>query len=210
MVAKMTAALSVLLLLTPIALTGQDNAATANNSGKTYKVPLQIQSAEENGDTFKLSADMTPNLFRQNAPPSSDGCPVSLRARRQGSVMMHYAGEQQGDRTPAQRLEVTVHNAQARNVVSMELRVHGYDGSLQMMPAGTIRKNSHNLSRRVDLNISVLGRRYASTDLTMRQFGTVSRIDVESVEFADGTSWKSSEAGVCSFTPDLYMLVSSR
>jgi hypothetical protein len=124
--------------------------------------------------------------------------------------MMHYAGEQQGDRTPAQRLEVTVHNSQARNVVSMGLRVHGYDGSVQMMPADTVRRDSHSLSRRIDLNISVLGRRYASTDLTMRQFGTVSRIDVESVDFADGTNWKSSGAGACSFTPDLYMLVSSR
>lgn len=203
-------ALSALLLLTPLSLAGQGATTKANSSGKTYKVPLEIQKAEGSSDNFKLSADMTPNLFRQGGPPSGDGCPVNLRARRQGSVVMHYAGEQQGDRTPAQRLEVTVHNSQARNIVSMGLRVHGYDGSLQMMPADTVRRDSHGLSRRIDLNISVLGRRYASTDLTMRQFGTVSRIDVESVEFADGTSWNSSEAGACSFTPDLYMLVNSR
>jgi hypothetical protein len=202
-------ALSVLLLLTPIALTGQDNAATANNSGKTYKVPLQMQKAEGD-DNFKLSADTMASFLRQTVPPSPDSCPVSLRARRQGSVMMHYAGEQPQDRTPAQRLEVTVHNSQARNVVSMGLRIYGYDGSLRMMPADTIQKNSHELSRRIELDLSVLGRRHASTELTMRQFGTVSRIDVETIEFADGTSWRSSEPGACSFTPDLYMLVSSR
>jgi hypothetical protein len=92
----------------------------------------------------------------------------------------------------------------------MGLVVHGYDGSLQMMPADGARRNSHSLSKRIDLNISVIGGRNSNTELTMRQFGTVSRIDVESIEFADGTSWKSSEPGACSFAPDLYMLVSSR
>jgi hypothetical protein len=202
-------ALPILLLLTPIALTGQDNTATANNAGRTYKVPLQIQKAEGDGDNLKLSADMMPNLFRQTVAPSPDSCPVSLRARRQGSVRMHYAGEQQ-ERTPAQRLDVTFHNSQERNVTSMGLVVHGYDGSLQMMPADGARRNSHSLSKRIDLNISVIGGRNSNTELTMRQFGTVSRIDVESIEFADGTSWKSSEPGACSFAPDLYMLVSSR
>jgi hypothetical protein len=202
-------ALPILLLLTPIALIGQDSAAKANSAGKTYKVPLQIQKAEGNGDNFKLSSDVMQNLFRQIAAPSPVSCPVSLRARRQGSVSMHYAGEQQ-ERTPTQRLDVTFHNSQERNVISMGLVVHGYDGSLQMMPADPIRRNSHNLSKKIDLNITVVGGRNTSTELTMRQFGTVSRIDVESIEFADGTSWKSSEPGTCSFAPDLYMLVSSK
>ena len=202
-------ALPLLLLLAPVVLCGQDTAAKANRTGKVYKVPQQIQESKA-GERYRLSADATPSLFRQNAPPSGDSCPVSLRARRQGSAVMHNAGDQRPDGAPVQQLEVTLINSQARNVVSAVLRVHGYDGSIRMMPADPIRRGSHELSRTVDLNLSVLGKRSASTDLTMRRFAAVSRIDVESVDFADGTSWKAEEEGMCSFTPELLMLVDSR
>jgi hypothetical protein len=203
-------AMPLLLLLAPGMISAQNSAAgTGNAAGTVYKAPLQIQQKDKAQKSFPLSGSGTPSLYRQSAPPSADSCPVSLRARRQGAVIMHYAGDQQPDRTPSQTLEVIFFNSQPRNVVSAVLRVHGYDASVQMMPANTIRKGSHDLSRTIDVNISVVERRWASTDLTMRQFGTVSRIDVESVEFADGTSWKASEQGLCSFTPDLYMLVSS-
>ncbi len=191
--------MSLLLLLSPLALCGQDNAAKANDAGKVYKVPQH------------LSADVAPSLFRKIAPPSAGTCPVSLQARRQGTVAMQNAKDSQPDRTPAQQLQLTLINySHTRNVVSAVLKVYGYDGSVQVMPADPIRRGSREVSRTIEVNLSVLGGRSATTDLTMRKFAAVSRIEVESVEFADGSSWKAAEQGLCSFTPELYMLVGSR
>lgn len=199
----------LLLLMAPLALCGQDNPAKANHAGKVYKVPEQVQAAVS-GERYKMGADGAPSLFRKNIPPSGDVCPVSLQARRQGAVVMRNTGDEQQDRTPAQQLELTLFNSHRRNVVSVVLKVHGYDGSVQMMPADPIRRGSHDVSRTVEVNLSVLGGRSASTDLTMRKFAAVSRIEVESIAFADGTSWRAAEPGQCSFTPELYMLVGSR
>jgi hypothetical protein len=196
--------------LAPAGLCGQSNPAKANDPGKVYKVPQQMQSAES-GNHSKLSAEATPSLFRKDVPPSPDSCPVNLEAWRQGSVVMKNANDGQPDRTPAQQLQLTLTNySQTRNVVSAVLKVYGYDGSVQAMPADPVRRGKGELSKTVEVSLTVLGGRSASTDLTMRKFGTVSRIEVESVEFADGTSWRAAEQGLCSFTPKLYMLVGSR
>ena len=172
-----------------------------------YEVPQQLQTPTD--ARYKLSADTAPSLFQKNVPRSPDVCPVSLRAQRQGTAVMHNAGDPSQDRTPAQRLELTLFNAHTRNVVSAVLKVHGFDGSVQVMPADPIRKGGHEVTRTIELNLSVLSMHSASTDLTMRSFGMVSRIEVESVGFADGTSWKAAEQGMCSYSPDLYMLVGS-
>jgi hypothetical protein len=201
--------LSLLLLLAPVVLCGQDAAAKANRPGTMYEVPLQLQTPET-GARYKLSAENAPSQFQRNSPPSADVCPVSLRAQRQGTAVMRNTGDQRQDSTPAQRLELTLVNAHMRNVVSAVIKVHGLDGSVQAMPVDPIRRGAHEVTRTIALNVSVLSMRSASTELTMRSFGTVSRIEVESVEFADGTSWKAAEQGLCSFTPELYMLVGSR
>lgn len=174
-----------------------------------YEVPLQLQSPGT-GERYQLSPDAAPSIFQKNIASSADVCPVSLRAQRQGTAVMHNAGDHQPDRAPMQQLELTLTNAHTRNVVSAVIKVHGFDGSVRAIPADPIRRGSHELTRTVELNLTVLGKHSASTDLTVQRFGTVSRIDVESVEFADGTSWRAAEQGLCSFTPDLYMLVGSR
>jgi hypothetical protein len=194
--------------MAPVALCGQDTAAKGNHSGKMYEVPLQLQTPET-GARYKLSADTSPSLFSKNVPPSADVCPVSLRAQRQGMAVIRNTGDQRQDSTPEQRLELTLTNSHMRNVVSAVIKVHGLNGAVQVMPADPIRR-AHESTRTIALNVSVLSMHSASTELMMRSFGTVSRIEVESVEFADGTSWKAAEQGMCSFAPELYMLVGSR
>ncbi|WP_035348461.1 hypothetical protein [Edaphobacter aggregans] len=202
-------AVELLLVLAPVALSGQDNAAKKDDSGKVYKVPLQLQTPE-GGDRYKLSKDIALGLFQQITPPSANACPVSLRIQPQGTVTMYNTGDEGQGRTPGLRLALTVYNWYAGNVVSSVIKVYGFDGSVQTMPVDPIRRESHEVSRTLTLNLSVLGKRWASTELTMQKFGPVRRIEVQSVEFADGTSWKAAEQGLCSFKPELLMLVGSR
>lgn len=208
---RYVSALPLLLLLCPCVMSGQSNSAkTGDAMGTLYKIPVQIQNADGAPEKFKLTRDLSSNQFRQNPPVSPDSCPVSLRAQRQGQAVTRYAGDQQPEPMPTQWLEVIFFNSQARNVVSASLRVHGYGPSARMMPADSAQRGSQEITKNVDLKISVLGEGRASTELTMRHFAAVSRIDIEELEFADGTSWKASETGACSFTPNLFMLVSSR
>jgi hypothetical protein len=208
---RYVSALPLLLLLGSGVMSGQNNTAKAGDStGTVYKVPLQIQKTDRTGENFKLSGQTSPSQFQPSAPASPDSCPVSLRAQRQGQAVTRYARDQQPEPMPTQWLEVTFFNSQARNVVSALLKVHGYGPSARMMPADSAQRESQEIEKNVDMKISVLGQGRASTELTMRHFAAVSRIDIEELEFADGTSWKASETGACSFTPNLFMLVSNR
>jgi hypothetical protein len=81
---------------------------------------------------------------------------------------------------------------------------------VRLMPADAIQKASHEIAKTVEVNLPVVGRGQASTNLTVERFGAVSRIEVEALEFVDGPSWKAAEPGTCSFTPDGFMLIGSR
>ena len=50
----------------------------------------------------------------------------------------------------------------------------------------------------------------ASSDLSLSRFTAVTSVDLNSITYADGTTWHTSSPAACSITPDLIMLVAAR
>jgi hypothetical protein len=66
------------------------------------------------------------------------------------------------------------------------------------------------ITRTVHLDLSLDPNANVSADLTLKSFTTVSRIDLDAIDYADGSSWQSSTSQTCRIAPDLLMLVASR
>jgi hypothetical protein len=61
----------------------------------------------------------------------------------------------------------------------------------------------------VDVALDVKGNSSASRELSFAHFSTIRTIDVNSVTYADGSTWHASSPGACSVAPSLIMRISA-
>jgi hypothetical protein len=142
------------------------------------------------------------------------GCPVDLRAQRgtgSGLVLTHGFEHHAPDGI-AQQLHMTFSNRMPKNAVGVTLTVRGRTPTIHMMPAALSAAESPDgtITRTVHLDLTLDPNANASADLTLKSFTTVSRIDLDAIDYADGSSWHASAQQLCHIAPDGLMLVSSR
>jgi hypothetical protein len=147
--------------------------------------------------------------------PNSTGCPVGLRAQRQvtpGTVIVKNGREDQRARENkfTQRLRMTLTNPNWREVVGIQITAHGFSAKARVVPTVSAQSDASELKKTIDLKLNVGYNQHAITDLMLDAFTSVSRIDLDSVDYADGSSWHSSAGQTCHIAPDGIMLVSSR
>ena len=142
----------------------------------------------------------------QSAHFSGANCPVGLRAQRQGAGnVVVVDGSNRFVSSP--RVHLQFDNWQPNTIVAVSVTVHGYDAKARITPVGS--EDSSELRKTVELNLNVATGKTAGADLTLHPLATVSRVDLESVEYADGSRWSSSDGKTCHVVPDLFMLVAS-
>jgi len=142
------------------------------------------------------------------------GCPVDLRAERgtgSGLVIAH-ASEHHGPTGIVQQLHMTFTNRLPKNAIGVTLAVHGLTAGFRMMPAtqSALASSDGTITRTVHLDLTLDPNANASADLTLKSFTSVTRIDLNAIDYADGSSWKSSAALTCRIAPDGIMLIGSR
>lgn len=157
------------------------------------------------GQNLKLVGPSTPTVMTRL---SGANCPVGLRAQRQGlGNVVIVDGANKYAASP--QVHLMFDNWQANEIVAMTVTVHGYDAKARISPVGRAGEDSAELSKTVNLNLSVAGWKKASTDVTLRPLASVSRVDLETVEYSDGSRWSASEGKTCRVVPELFMLVGS-
>lgn len=135
-------------------------------------------------------------------------CPVGLHAQRRGATnMVMTDGKAQREAGPTVRL--TVNNLQDKNIVGATVRVRGYGAKPQLFPIQGV-SPAGRMTKTVSLKLNVAGGKNGEADVTAERFGSISRIYLESMEYADGTEWHADEQQPCSVEPDLLMLVASK
>jgi hypothetical protein len=142
------------------------------------------------------------------------GCPVALRAQRgtgSGLVRTHGLRHHAPDGI-AQQLHMTFTNRMPKNAIGVTLTIHGRTAAFHRMPAAPSAPDSSDgtITRTVHLYLTLDPNANASADLTLKSFTAVDRIDLDAIDYADGSSWQSSAAQACHIAPDLLMLVASR
>jgi hypothetical protein len=112
----------------------------------------------------------------------------------------------------AQQLHMTFTNRMPTNVIGVTLTARGLTASSRLTP--TVQSGATSIpatiTRTVHLDLTLDARADVSADLTLAAFTSVSRIDVDAIDYADGSSWHASAQQRCHIAPDAFMLVSSR
>jgi hypothetical protein len=106
-----------------------------------------------------------------------------------------------------QRIQLTMTNPSRKEIVSAQITVHGFSDKWRAVPLA-LATNTPDLTKRVHIVLKVKGNDHASSDLSLQRFTSVAYVDLDSLTYADGATWKASSPGACSVSPELLMLVS--
>ncbi len=154
------------------------------------------------------------------------GCPLVLDARHISSTSMLQAGatassppgpaingavlSQHAARPTGlyQQVELTLNNPSLREIVSVQVTVHGMSSRWRAIPTANS-PATPDLAKTIDIVIDLKGNGHVAKDLTLSRFTAVTSIDLDSIAYADGSRWQASASGACSVTPNALMLVSA-
>jgi hypothetical protein len=140
-------------------------------------------------------------------------CPIAMEARQVAGVAspkeVEVPSKAQVAR-PAQRIQFTLTNAKLGAIAAVRLRVNGWNGTAHNMPLTKAGAGETRSSKTMDVKVSIGPRKTAETDVWVHGLTGVKSVDLMSVKYADGASWKTPNPVACSVVPDPTMLISQR
>jgi hypothetical protein len=143
-------------------------------------------------------------------------CRVGLQVRHGGGLPISVGAadlESHNGKVPPsvqnQGIHLTVSNPSLRDVVGLEITVHGLSEKWRYVPMSDMPQKP-DFSKTLNVSLDVKGSGHASRDLFLNHFTAVTSVDLNSIKYADGSEWNAPSATACSVTPDLIMLVATR
>jgi hypothetical protein len=144
-----------------------------------------------------------------NGVPMSSDCPIGMRVEQQGAGEQMLRANSDRPKGIAQQLQVIMSNSSSLGIVGARITAHGFAAKTHSLPAQYPRTGSPELTKTVDLKLT-MSSGSAYSDIRLPGFTAVSVIDLDSVTYADGSTWHSSAGKTCHAVPDRMMLISSR
>jgi hypothetical protein len=105
-----------------------------------------------------------------------------------------------------QRIQLTMTNLSPQEIVKAQFTVHGLSDKWRYVPLPEA--PAPDLTKRVEVTLEVRGNSHASRDLSLSRFTSVTSVNLDSLTYADGSTWEAS-SGACSVVPDPFMLVTA-
>jgi hypothetical protein len=171
--------------------------------------PGSSQRVAGNSPAAALSTSESVVLYADR--PDSSGCPVGFFASRQGTSQIMSASDA-AEAGPAQGLHLVLNHLNAPAIQSVEVTVYGVSPRAVVLPA-----NSHagSLANATITKTFELERQAGSTSLSdadvwMHHVGSLSRVDLISITYANGSTWHASEGFKCRAVPSNVVLVGRR
>ena len=162
----------------------------------------------------------TTSMFGESLtqPPRIDPskCPVGLEVEQNGSLVA-YTNPKFGPNTesdPAegvhqrsQRFDFKMTNFSPHEIVNAQITAHAFSEKWRVfsVPAPT-----PDLWQMVDVAFDVKGNGSATRELSFAHFPAIRTFDVNSVTYADGSTWHAPSPGACSVAPSLIMRISAQ
>jgi hypothetical protein len=178
-------------------------------------LPLAIVLATTSAigqDTVLLrSPQATPSVLMQPRTVGAD-CPVGLKVNHGPSLQKRDTKSgpfvPPAPKVQEQRIQLTMTNPSPKEIVSAQITIYGFSDKSRAIPlAGA--KDTPDLRKTVNLVLDVKGNDHVSSDLSLHRFTSVAYVELDSITYADGATWKASPRSACSVTPELFMLVSA-
>jgi hypothetical protein len=142
----------------------------------------------------------------QSDVSTADGCPVDLSAERRSDFGMRLA-ENGPVSEPAQGLHISLMHLLSR-IESAEITVYGVTSRASVVPVGAAASNE--VSKTFVLHPGVVNKGSQEATVWMRDVGALTRVELKSLTYADGSGWRESEASRCRAVPGLFVLVGTK
>lgn len=174
-------------------------------------IVLTTTTAIAQNTVLLRSPQATPSVLVPPRTPGAD-CPVGLKVNHGPSLLKRDTNygpfASPAPKVQEQTIQLTMTNNSPKEIVSAQITVYGFSDKWRAIPlAGA--KDSPDLRKTVNLVLNVKGNDHASSDLSLRRFTSVAYVDLDSLTYADGATWRASSPAACSVTPDPFMLVSA-
>lgn len=163
-------------------------------------------------DTVLLrNPQATPSVLMQPRTPAPD-CPVGLKVNHGPSplerVTKYGPFAPPAPNVQEQRIQLIMTNPSPKEIVSAQITVYGFSDKWRAIPLVGA-QDTPDLRKTVNLVLNVRGNDHVSSDLSLRRFTSVAYVNLDSLTYGDGATWKASSSAACSVTPDPMMLVSA-
>jgi hypothetical protein len=155
----------------------------------------KVTTTGSNGQTITLTLPI-PNL-----------CPVSMKASHGSDWTMVRTGPSH-PKGIGQRLHLTLKSPDQRTIASATVNVRGWTAKGRMEEAQSGSDTSSPV-RTLTVPFAADSDQSASADLWAPGLTSVTRVELVSVAFTDGTTWTPAQGKTCSVIPDPMMLVAN-
>jgi hypothetical protein len=136
-----------------------------------------------------------------------DGCPVGLFADRRSDMEMvrvHWAFRENG---PAQGLHISFVHLVTPSIESAEITVYGVTSRPNILPVGAA---SNEISKTFTLHPGEGSKGAQEATVWMYRVGALTRVELNSLTYADGSVWHESDGSKCRAVPNPFLLVGER
>jgi hypothetical protein len=138
--------------------------------------------------------------------PANFGCPVNFSASRQASSQMMLAGDASNS-GPIQGLHITLNRMNTPAIDSIEVTVYGLSANARVLPVET--QPSDVVTKTFELNRTAGTATLKDADVWMHKVGALRWVDLDSINYADGTTWHATNNLKCRAVPSNFVLVGS-
>lgn len=143
---------------------------------------------------------------------TSSACPIGMRVLQgAGNSMVEVKDGKRVETSVGSRLRLNLTNSPQRRgrITAATLTVHGLNGKPGMAPLLATHDGSGEVTKTVNATFTREDDESFSADLVLPGVIAPSRVELESVTYADGSTWRLAGHEGCQSAPDLLMLVAT-
>jgi hypothetical protein len=138
-------------------------------------------------------------------------CPLGLQVERSAGLFAYKNAKSDpasdaGARS-AQWFEFNMTNYSPHQVIKAEITAHGFSYQKRMLPVSA---PASDMAKTLHVALDIKGNSHGSRELSFAHFSSVTAIEVKSVTYADGSTWRAAAPGACSVAPSAFMRVSAQ
>jgi hypothetical protein len=150
-----------------------------------------------------------PSTLMVQLPPGNTACPVAMHAR-QGVGGDLLAVKNSRPKGAAQSLHLILTNGDSKQIAGGEVTVHGLTAKGRVTKTLSAKDDSSDVVRTLSIKFSAGANKDVFADFWVPGLTAIHADDLNSVTYADGSTWKLQAGTVCRTIPDPNMLVSGR
>jgi hypothetical protein len=143
----------------------------------------------------------------QSSVSTIEGCPVGLLVDRRSDFGMRLARDLH-ENGPAQGLHIRLVHLVTPRIESAEITVYGVTSRAGIVPVGDAATNE--ISKTFVLHPGEAGKGVQEATVWMHEVGALTRVELNSLTYADGSVWHESEGSRCLAVPSLFLLVGAK